>query len=107
MSLNVAKEQSSLLLLILADMRGHLLIIMLGVALVLSAFFNIYMTHQTRALITQKDQLSQKKDNLQIEWRNLLIEEHTLDEHSRIRRIAMKKLSMTQVSINQSVLVEL
>ena len=42
-----------------------------------------------------------------IEWRNLLIEEHTLDEHSRIRRIAVKKLSMLQTTKNNSVLVEI
>ena len=39
--------------------------------------------------------------------RNLLIEEHTLDEHSRIRRIAEKKLSMAQPTTKNSVLVEL
>ena len=52
-------------------------------------------------------QLSQQKDNLLIEKRNLLIEEHTLDEHSRIRRIARKKLSMSQPTKENSVLVEL
>ncbi|WP_413702044.1 cell division protein FtsL [Psychromonas sp. KJ10-10] len=41
-----------------------------------------------------------------IEWQNLLLEEHTLDEHSRIRNIANKKLSMAQPTKNNSVLVE-
>lgn len=107
MNLPVDKPQTSLLMLILADMHRYFFVIVLALLLLISAFININMTHKTRELITQKDKLSQQKDNLQIEWRSLLIEEHTLDEHSRIRRIAMKKLSMRQVSIKQSVLVTL
>jgi len=42
-----------------------------------------------------------------IEWQSLLIEEHTLDEHSRIRHIAKTKLLMSQPTKKNSVLVEI
>ena len=99
-------SRDNLLLLILADFRRYFVVVLLGIALLLSAFYNIYVTHETRKLITEKDQLSQQKDNLMIEWQNLLLEEHTLDEHSRIRNFAKKTLSMAQPTKNNSVLVE-
>ncbi|WP_354624417.1 cell division protein FtsL [Psychromonas sp. MME2] len=103
----MSEARDSLLLLILADLRRNGLAIIIALSILLSAFYNIYITHQTRELVTLKEQLSQYKDNLMIEKRNLLLEEHTLDEHSRIRRIANKKLSMSQPTKHNSVLVEL
>ena len=89
------------------DFRRYFVVVLLGGVLLASAFYNIYITHETRKLVTEKDQLAQQKDNLMIEWQNLLLEEHTLDEHSRIRHIAKEKLSMAQPSKNNSVLVEI
>ena len=104
---NLSPFNNSLLLLIFADLRKSFFSVLLGLSILGSAIFNIYVTHETRVLVSQMDRLSQGKDNLMIEWRNLLIEEHTLDEHSRIRGIALKKLSMSQPTKNNSVLVEL
>ena len=101
------QKHDNLLMLILADLRRHIGLVILGVVILISALYNIYITHQTRELITKKEFLSQQKDNLTIEWSNLLIEEHTLDEHSRIRSIADKKLSMEQPTKENSVLVEI
>lgn len=103
--MNCARD--NLLLLILIDLRRYFVVVFLAIIILLSAFYNIYLTHETRKLVTEKDQLSQQKDNLKIEWQNLLIEEHTLDEHSRIRHIANKRLSMAQPTKNNSVLVEI
>jgi len=101
------QKQDNLLMLILADLRRHIGLVILGIVILISALYNIYITHQTRELVTKKEFLSQQKDNLTIEWSNLLIEEHTLDEHSRIRSIADKKLSMEQPTKENSVLVEI
>ena len=103
----MSEQRDNLLLLILADLRRNIVALLVGTAILLSAFYNIYITHQTRELVTRKEQLSQQKDNLMIEKRNLLIEEHTLDEHSRIRHFARSKLSMSQPTKQNSVLVEL
>lgn len=100
-------SRDNLLSLILADLRRYLVVVALAIIILLSAFYNIYITHETRKLVTEKDQLSQQKDNLKIEWQNLLIEEHTLDEHSRIRRIATKRLSMAEPTKKNTVLVEI
>ena len=101
------QNHNNLLMLILADLRRHIGLVVLGIVILISALYSIYITHQTRELVTKKEFLSQQKDNLMIEWSNLLIEEHTLDEHSRIRFIAGKKLLMLQPSKENSVLVEI
>lgn len=103
----MAVTRDNLLLLILADLRQNAILVILGIVILISALYNIYITHETRELVTKKEFLSQQKDNLMIEWRNLLIEEHTLDEHSRIRAVAGNKLSMAQPTKQNSVLVEI
>jgi len=103
----VAVTRDNLLLLILADLRQNVILVILAIFILISALYNIYITHETRELVTKKEYLSQQKDNLMIEWRNLLIEEHTLDEHSRIRSVAGSKLSMAQPTKENSVLVEI
>ncbi|MCW8996121.1 MAG: cell division protein FtsL [Psychromonas sp.] len=105
--INLSAQRENLLLLIIADLRKQMFAVILVVIILVSAIFNIYVTHQTRELVTRKEQLSQQKDNLMIEIRNLLIEQHTFDEHSRIRHIAKKKLAMTQPTAKSTVLVEL
>ncbi|WP_413702043.1 cell division protein FtsL [Psychromonas sp. KJ10-10] len=35
--------------------------LLLAIALLLSAFYNIYITHETRKLVTEKDHLSQDR----------------------------------------------
>lgn len=103
----MTESRNNLLFLIIDDLRRYFAVVLLGSVLLVSAFYNIYITHETRKLVTEKDQLAQQKDNLMIEWQNLLLEEHTLDEHSRIRHIAKEKLLMAQPSKNNSVLVEI
>lgn len=100
-------SRDNLLLLILADLRQNIMLVVLGILILISALYNIYVTHETRELVTKKESLSQQKDNLMVEWRNLLIEEHTLDEHSRIRSVAGNQLSMSQPTQKNSVLVEI
>jgi cell division protein FtsL len=102
----VSVSRDNLLLLILADLRQHFVVVIFALFLLLSAFYNILLIHETRELATQKELLAQQKDNLMTEWQNLLIEEHTLDEHSRIRHIAKTKLSMAQPTKHNTVLVE-
>ena len=104
---NLGESNTHLLCLITADLRKHFFSVVVGILIVCTAIYNVYTTHETRGLVTQIEHLSQDKDDLMMEWRNLLIEEHTLDEHSRIRRIAVKKLSMSQATKKNSVLVEL
>ncbi|MOA70458.1 Cell division protein FtsL [compost metagenome] len=42
-----------------------------------------------------------ERDALDIEWRNLILEENALGDHSRVERIATEKLQMQHVDPSQ------
>jgi len=100
-------NQDNLLRLIFDDFCKQIVTILIMVMLVCSAFYKVYVTYDTRALITKKDKLSQQQDQLRTEWANLQLEENTFAEHSRVRTIAMKQLSMIQPNKSNTVLVRL
>ncbi len=100
-------NQNNLLRLILEDFRKQIVTILIMLMLFCSALYKVYITHDTRVLITKKDKLSQQQDQLRTEWESLQLEENTFAEHSRVRRIAMKQLSMIQPNKSNTVLVEL
>ena len=57
----------------------------------------VVTTHHTRLLTAQREQLVLERDALDIEWRNLILEENALGDHSRVERIATEKLQMQHV----------
>ncbi len=52
----------------------------------------VFATHHTRQAINQKDVALQERERLDNEWRNLLLEENALSEHSRYKRWQNKSL---------------
>ena len=46
-----------------------------------------------------------ERDSLEIEWRNLILEENALADHSRIERLAAEKLHMQHVTPDQEQIV--
>ena len=61
--------------------------------------------HHTRLLTAQREQLVLERDALDIEWRNLILEENALGDHSRVERIATEKLQMQHVDPSQENIV--
>jgi len=49
--------------------------------------------------------LLQEQDRLDIEWRNLLLEEQSQSEHSRVTRIATKELNMSRPLPKEEVII--
>ncbi|CAH0534456.1 Cell division protein FtsL [Vibrio stylophorae] len=83
----------SLLLLIARDLKQHgLVALFLLLATIAVAFAVVDYTRLTRSLITERDQLLFERDALDNEWRNQLLEEHALADHSRIDTIARDDL---------------
>ena len=80
--------------LILQDIANHKLVIVMLVLVLLSAMAVVEFTHLNRQLAIAQDQLLQDRDALEMEWRNLLVEQRALSEHSRVEDIAQKQLQM-------------
>lgn len=100
-----AKRVPNMLALWRHDARLYVVPLVLFVLVVTTALSIIYVAHVNRVLTIERDQLSQARDQLDIEWRHLLIEQNALTEHSRVERIAMEQLNMVRPQPQQEVLV--
>lgn len=100
------KKQHGLLHTILADFSGwHVLIVLLLGLVVGSSFAVIYSTHRTRQLVTELGQLDATRQDLDVEWRSLRLEQSAIGEHSRVEELARNKLGMLRVDPAKEVLV--
>ncbi|KDM92747.1 cell division protein FtsL [Photobacterium galatheae] len=80
--------------------------LILMVLVLISALGVVYITHQSRQLVAQQEHLLIERDDLDIEWRNQLLEENSLAEHSRIETQAEKALEMKRPNANNEVVVQ-
>ncbi|MBF1994285.1 cell division protein FtsL [Serratia symbiotica] len=82
-------------------LRNAKIPLILLVAVLVSAIFVVTTVHRTRLLTAEREQLVLERDALDIEWRNLILEENALGAHSRVERIATEKLQMQHVDLSQ------
>lgn len=80
--------------------------LVLLVLVLISALGVVYITHQSRQLVAQQEQLLIERDDLDIEWRNQLLEENSLAEHSQIETQAEKELDMKRPSAANEIVVQ-
>ncbi|EKE85342.1 cell division protein FtsL [Idiomarina xiamenensis] len=99
------KRVPSLLNIIRYDLKRQWLALLLFITVLSSALMVIYVAHLNRNLIGERDQLQQARDQLDIEWRHLTIEQNALTEHSRVERIAQRQLQMSRPEATEEVLV--
>lgn len=90
---------------ILQDIWQHKWVLLLSIIVMINAVGVVYTSHISRKLTSKWDQLLQEQDRLDIEWRNLLLEEQSLSEHSRVTRIATKNLNMARPLPKEEVVV--
>lgn len=87
-------KMPSLAGLIISDWLEHKTVIVLILAVLISAYSVVYFAWKNRSLNTEVQQLRDGQDQLDVEWRHMLLELNALSEHSRIERIATKQLDM-------------
>lgn len=102
----IGNERHSLPGVIGGDLLRHGKIpLLLLVAVLISAVLVVTTAHKTRLLTAQREQLVLERDALDIEWRNLILEENALGDHSRVERTATEKLQMQHVDPAQENIV--
>jgi len=74
---------------------------------VISAFSVIYFTHLNRQTTSNLEVLLTERDELDIEWRNLLLEQNSLAEHSTIESKAVKLLRMKRPNAKSEIIIRL
>lgn len=89
------------------DIQRHAITYLLLLLVMGSAFSVVYFTHMNRQTTSHLDQLLTDRDNLDIEWRNLLLEQNSLAEHSEIESKASKLLDMKRPDRKNEVIIRL
>ena len=92
--------------LIINDVWQHKFLLILMLCCLGSALAVVEFTHMNRQLTISEDKLLQQRDALEMEWRNLLLEQRALSEHSRVEELAATKLNMVRPSGPQDVVVQ-
>ncbi|MDX2504070.1 MAG: cell division protein FtsL [Gammaproteobacteria bacterium] len=71
-----------------------LLILILLIITFVSAISVVYVKHYNRKLFVEVQQLERQRDDMEVEWGKLQLEQSTWATHGRIERIAQEKLQM-------------
>ncbi len=75
-------------------MMGKMSLILLAVAVFVSAISVIYSIHQSRKLFVQLQSLQAQRDEMDVEWGRLQLEQSTWATDARIEDLARRKLDM-------------
>lgn len=76
-------------------------------SVLLSAFSVIYYSHVNRQATSELEILLTTRDELNTEWRNLLLEQNSLAEHSAIETKAKKLLNMKRPDTASEIIITL
>ena len=83
-----------------------LLVIVFVVVCVVSALALVYTKHESRKLFVELEQLATERDELNIEWGQLQIEQSTWATHARIERVALEELALKRPASTEIHLIE-
>ncbi|MCL1059773.1 cell division protein FtsL [Shewanella sp. Choline-02u-19] len=101
----MSKSQLNLPRIVLLDLWHHKWVMVVALLVMLNAIAVVYTSYEGRQYISQWELLLQERDRLDIEWRNLLLEEQSRSEHSRVTRMATKELNMRRPLPKEEVVV--
>jgi cell division protein FtsL len=78
----------------------------LAVLVMISAFGVIYAKHQSRKQFVELQALHKARDDMDIEWGQLQLEQGTLATHSRVEKTAGTRLGMVMPDTKQVVILQ-
>lgn len=82
---------------------AHLVVLLMLTTV--SATGVIYSTHESRYLLNELRQLERQRNNLQVEWGQLLLEQSSLVAQGRIENLAIAELGMKIPTVENVVVV--
>jgi len=90
----VVDRQPKLFLEMLAGLFANKLTLLLLLLIFVSALVVVQVTHFARQQLIDQDVLLQQRDELDLQWRYLLVEEEFYSQHARIEEVAKTQLKM-------------
>ena len=82
------------------------LVFVFAVVCVLSALALVYTKHESRKLFVELEALTHERDELNIEWGQLQIEQSTWSTHARIEQVATEDLSLVRPEATEIFVIE-
>lgn len=86
--------------------QPFLLVFIFAVVCVVSAVALVYTKHESRKLFVELEGLTRERDNLNIEWGQLQIEQSTWAQHARIEQVATEDLSLVRPEATEIFVIE-
>jgi len=83
-----------------------LLVAVFSVVCVLSGMALVYTKHEARKLFVELEGLTHERDELNIEWGQLQIEQSTWAQHARIEQVATEDLSLMRPATTDIFVIE-
>ncbi|MCZ6687710.1 MAG: cell division protein FtsL [Gammaproteobacteria bacterium] len=77
-----------------------------AVVCMISAIGLVYVKHESRNLFIELERLTTERDELNIEWGQLQIEQSTWATHARIERVALEELALVHPKSTEIYLIE-
>lgn len=71
-----------------------------------SALALVYTKHESRKLFIELEVLTTERDELNIEWGQLQIEQSTWATHARIEKVALEELSLARPETSEIFVIE-
>ena len=82
------------------------LVLVFSVVCVLSALALVYTKHESRKLFVELESLTHERDDLNIEWGQLQIEQSTWATHARIEQVATDDLLLVRPVASEIYVIE-
>ena len=86
--------------------QSLLLVFVFAVVCVMSSIALVYTKHESRKLFVELEVLTHERDELNIEWGQLQIEQSTWATHARIERVATDDLSLARPAPSEIFIIE-
>ena len=86
--------------------QPFLLVVVFAVVCVISAIALVYTKHESRKLFVELESLTHERDELNIEWGQLQIEQSTWATHSRIEQVVTEDLSLVRPTSSEIYVIE-
>jgi cell division protein FtsL len=86
--------------------RPFLLVFVFAVVCVLTSMALVYTKHESRKLFIELEGHTHERDDLNIEWGQLQIEQSTWATHARIERVATDDLSLVRPEATDIYVIE-
>lgn len=83
-----------------------LLVFVFAIVCVLGAIALVYTKHESRKLFVELEDLTHERDELNIEWGQLQIEQSTWATHARIEKVAADDLSLVRPATTDIYVIE-